>query len=82
MLVEVLAGPHEAAARSSGNFYFSRSPVVGEEIEIEGKLITVRRAWHRPDVYFAGAKFAILVDAWDGEGEADTVAYDDAGSII
>jgi hypothetical protein len=82
MLVEVLAGPHEAAARSSGNFYFTRSPVAGEEIEIEGKLITVRRAWHRPDVHFAGAKFAILVDAWDDESRAGAIAYDDAGSII
>lgn len=79
MLVEILAGPDEASATPTGNFYFAQSPKAGEEIEIEGKRIRVKRAWHRPDVHFAGPKYAILVDAWDGE---DTEARDDAGVVI
>lgn len=79
MLVEVLTGQDEGSATPTGSFYFARSPDVGEEIEIEGKRIIVKRAWHRPDVHYAGPKFAILVDPWDN---CETAAHDDAGSVI
>lgn len=81
MLVDVLTGPDELSATSTGNFYFARSPGAGEQIEIEGKLLRVRRAWHRPDVHFSGAKYAILVAPWDPE-DAQTAAHDEAGSVV
>jgi hypothetical protein len=65
MLVEVLAGADEASAKPVGNYYFARSPDIGDDITIEGKHIKVKRAWHCPSEYYAGPKFAILVEDWD-----------------
>lgn len=62
MLIDVFAGRDSRSAASWGSYHFARSPKPGEEVEIDGSLVIVTRAWHRPDVYYKGAKFAILVD--------------------
>ncbi|MDE8650656.1 hypothetical protein [Novosphingobium album (ex Liu et al. 2023)] len=62
MLIDVLAGRDSRSAASWGAFHFARSPSPGEEIEIDGTFAVVTKAWHRPDIYYKGAKFVILVD--------------------
>ena len=61
MLVDVLAGDSSSPA-AWGSFHFARSPQAGEEIEIDGTVVVVTRGWHRPSIYYQGAKFAILVE--------------------
>lgn len=55
------AGDSSSAA-AWGSFHFARSPQAGEEVEIDGTVVVVTRAWHRPSIYYKGAKFAILVE--------------------
>lgn len=62
MLIDVFAGRDGRSVASWGSYHFARSPRPGEEVEIDGSLVIVTRAWHRPDIYYKGAKFAILVD--------------------
>ena len=58
MLIDVWAGDSSSAA-AWGSFHFARSPQAGEEVEIDGTVVVVTRAWHRPSIYYKGAKFAI-----------------------
>jgi hypothetical protein len=78
MLVDVLSGRDRRSARLRGTYHFARSPKPGEQVEIEGELLIVARAWHRPDIYFRGAKFAILVEHEDAGSEMVIPCNDDA----
>jgi hypothetical protein len=71
MLIDVFAGHDRNSAAPRGSFHFARSPKPGEHVEIDGTVLIVTRAWHRPDIYYRGAKFAILVgDPVDRGGPA------------
>lgn len=79
MLVDIFAGRDHCSASPRGSFHFSRSPEPGEKVEIDGEILTVTRAWHRPDVHYAGAKFAILVAAEIDRADLALPLHDDAG---
>ena len=40
---------------------FETTPAVGEMVELDGQLLTVSQAWHRPDESCVGSKFAVLL---------------------
>jgi hypothetical protein len=61
MLVAVYAGIDRQSATLKGNLHFGRSPVSGDHVEVHGELLIVTKAWHTPNMHFAGPKFAILV---------------------
>ena len=61
MLVDIFLGRNRQTAKAEGTFHFSNSPVPGEEVELAGVRPTVMEAWHKPGIYYRGAKFAILV---------------------
>ena len=61
MLVDIFLGRNRQTATAEGSFHFSNPPVSGEEVELAGVRLKVMEAWHRPDIYYRGAKFAILV---------------------
>jgi len=61
MLIDVFAGPERNSATPRGSFHFARAPEPGEQVEIEEVVLIVTRAWHRPDIFYPGAKFAVLV---------------------
>lgn len=60
MLVDIFLGRNRQTAKAEGTFHFSNSPVPGE-VELAGVRLTVMEAWHKPGIYYRGAKFAILV---------------------
>jgi hypothetical protein len=62
VLVDVLTGPDRQSATSAGCLYFSRSPEPGEQVELNGELLTVTHAWHKPDIHYGSAKFVILLE--------------------
>ena len=85
MLVDVFDGRDHKNAKPTGCFHFARSPTPGEQVEINGKIQVVTRAWHQPGSCYAGAKFAILISeqvAPVGEVEPSTPAYDVAGEVV
>lgn len=41
--------------------HFETAPAVGDLVEIEGKLMVVSQAWHRPDDACVGSKFAVVL---------------------
>ncbi len=61
MLVDIFLGRNRQTAKAERTFHFSNSPVPGEEVELAGVRLTVMEAWHKPGIYYRGAKFAILV---------------------
>lgn len=61
MLIDIFSGPDRHSAQRIGSFHFSSLPSPGEQFELSGKLFTVKEAWHKPDIYYYGAKFAIFV---------------------
>ena len=61
MLRDVFDGREHKNATPAGCFHFARSPTPGEQVEIDGKIRVVTRAWHQPSNCYAGAKFAILI---------------------
>lgn len=61
MLVDIFSGRDRQSALCKGSFHFSTAPSPGEQLELAGERFTVADAWHRPDIYYRGAKFAILV---------------------
>ncbi len=61
MLVEIYSGRDRQSAQCEGSFHFSSTPAPGERMELAGARYTVTEAWHRPDIQFRGANFAILV---------------------
>lgn len=61
MLVDIYSGRDRQSAQCEGSFHFSSTPAPGEQVELAGERFTVTEAWHRPDIYYRGAKFAILV---------------------
>ena len=80
MLVHIFLGRNRRTARSEGSFHFSNPPVPGEEVELAGVRLTVMEAWHKPDIYYRGAKFAILV-ADSVETPRTLQQMDDAGAF-
>jgi hypothetical protein len=80
MLIDVFAGRDRNSAEPRGSFHFARSPEPGEHVEIEGTVLIVTRAWHRPDIYYRGAKFVILVDDPTDHAETAISIYDNAGA--
>ncbi|MBV1692010.1 hypothetical protein KRR38_31175 [Novosphingobium sp. G106] len=82
MLIDVLAGRDSGSAVYRGAFHFACSPKAGEEIEIEGAFAIVTKAWHRPDIYYKGAKFVILVEEPVGRAESLAEIRDDAGALV
>ena len=81
MLIDVFAGHDRNSAAPRGSFHFARSPKPGEHVEIEGTVLVVTRAWHRPDIYYRGAKFAILVCDPVDRAEAAIPIHDDAEAV-
>ena len=61
MLVDIFSGRDRQSALSKGSFHFSALPSPGAQLELAGERFTVADAWHRPDICYRGAKFAILV---------------------
>lgn len=41
--------------------YFETAPAAGDLVEIDGKLMVVSQAWHRPDDACVGSKFAVVL---------------------
>jgi hypothetical protein len=80
MLIDVFAGRDRRSATARGSFHFARSPRPGEQIEIDGVLLVVTRAWHRPDVHYPGPKFAILVDDRASRTEESGPVHDAVGT--
>ena len=62
VLIEILVGSDRRSAKSLGAFQFARPPEEGERIELEGELLKVISAWHKPDIYYPGAKFVALAE--------------------
>ena len=81
MLIDVFAGRDTNSAASRGSFHFARSPQPGEQVEIDGTVLIVTRAWHRPDIYYRGAKFAILVGDPVDRAEGAIPIHDDAEAV-
>jgi len=81
MLIDVLAGDSSSPA-AWGSFHFARSPKAGEEVEIDGTVVIVTRAWHRPSIYYKGAKFAILVEDTVGDVQIRPEVRDHAGMTV
>ena len=80
MLVDIFLGRNRQTATAEGSFHFSNPPVPGEEVELAGVRLTVMEAWHKPDIYYRGAKFAIFVtDAVESPRELQRM--DDAGAF-
>ena len=82
MLIDVLAGRDRRSAKSWGSYHFACTPKVGDQIEIDGAALRVTDAWHRPDIYYKGAKFVVLVDEVVGRTAAHQEARDDAGAVV
>ena len=82
MLIDVLAGRDSGSAASRGSFHFACAPRPGDEVEIDGAVVVVTKAWHKPDIYYKGAKFAILVDDPTGRACLDIPVHDDAGAVV
>ncbi len=85
MLVDVFDGRDHNNATPTGCFHFARSPTPGEQVEINGKIQIVSRAWHQPGRCYAGAKFAILISeqvTQVDEAEPSTPDYDMAGQVV
>jgi len=61
MLVDIFSGRDRQSALSKGSYHFSTAPSQGEQLELAGERFIVADAWHRPDIYYRRAKFAILV---------------------
>lgn len=81
MLIDVFSGRDRNSAAARGSFHFARAPGPGEHVEIDGMVLIVTRAWHRPDIYYHGAKFAILVDDGLDCAERAIPVHDDAGVV-
>jgi hypothetical protein len=81
MLIDVFAGHDRNSAEAQGSFHFARAPMPGEQVEIDGAIVVVTRAWHRPDIYYRGAKFAILVGDPVDDAQAAIPIHDDAGLV-
>jgi hypothetical protein len=77
MLIDVFAGRDRRSAEPKGSFHFSRSPTPGEQVEIEGEVLIVTRAWHRPNICYPGAKFAVLVEQELADAELVVPCLDD-----
>ena len=78
MLIDVFAGRDRRSAQPRGSYHFSCSPAPGEQVELDGKLLIVTRAWHRPNICYPGAKFAILVEHEDAGAEVVIPCHDGA----
>ncbi|XJJ69722.1 hypothetical protein WBP07_22595 (plasmid) [Novosphingobium sp. BL-8A] len=61
MLTEIYSGYEMDGATLHGSFHFASPPAAGESVELDGKLFIVSSSWHKPDVHYAGAKFAALI---------------------
>ena len=81
MLIDVFAGRDRNSAAPCGSFHFARSPRPGEHVEIDGSVLIVTRAWHRPDIYYRGAKFVILVEDPADPAERAMPIHDDATAV-
>lgn len=82
MLIDVFSGRDRRSAEPRGSLHFARSPSPGERVEIDGTAFVVTRAWHRPDIYYPGAKFAILVDEQVDHAEGAIPIHDDAVAAV
>jgi hypothetical protein len=82
MLIDVLAGRDSGSAAVWGSYHFAQAPQPGEEVEIDGTVVVVSRAWHRPSPYYKGAKFAILVGDPVGGSDARSQVRGDAGAVV
>lgn len=59
MLVSIFK---EGAGRNDAqNLHFETAPVEGDLVELDGKLLAVSQAWHKPDESCVGSKFAVLL---------------------
>ena len=47
------------------HLHFDRPPEAGDLVELDGRLLTVSKAWHRPDEACVGSKFAVMLKAND-----------------
>ncbi|MEO6215666.1 MAG: hypothetical protein ABI471_00115 [Sphingomonas bacterium] len=63
MLVTIYQGASLEDAKSLGDMHFESRPGEGDHLEIQHAFHVVQKAWHMPNVQFAGAKFAVLVSA-------------------
>ena len=70
MLVDILMGSDNHTPESVGTFHFARSPEPGEHVELDGKILIVVDAWHKPSIYYIGAKFVVLVEQSDGVSDS------------
>jgi hypothetical protein len=61
MLVAIFSGFDRESAKPKGNHYFARLPELGDQVEVDGEMFVVTKAWHTPDTHFAGPKFSILL---------------------
>ena len=61
MLVDIFSGRDRPPPLSKARFHFSAPLRHGPQPELGGERFTVADAWHRPDICYRGAKFAILV---------------------
>ena len=75
MLVDIFSGRDRQSAQCAGSFHFTRHPAPGEQVELAGERFTVTDAWHRPDIHYRGAKFAILVT--EAIGPSPVIRYAD-----
>lgn len=82
MLVDILAGRDSGSATSRGSYHFASVPRPGDQVELDGSLFVVSQAWHRPDICYKGAKFAILVKQPAGQAGADSQVRNDAGLVV
>ncbi len=82
MLIDVLAGRDRRSAKSWGSYHFACVPKVGDKLEIDGTALTVTDAWHRPDIYYKGAKFVILASEAVGRSASQLEVRDDAGAVV
>ncbi|WP_162986845.1 hypothetical protein [Sphingomonas paeninsulae] len=62
VLITVYHGADVDTAKFKGTMYFDAIPARGEELEIDNRNYVVGRVWHLPNVFYAGAKLAILIN--------------------
>lgn len=63
MLVSIYEGASLEDAKFLGDMHFESRPGGGDHLEIQHAFHVVKKAWHMPNVQFAGPKFAVLVSA-------------------
>jgi hypothetical protein len=67
MLVSLYLGQERSSSLYKGDFHFDSLPTQGDQVEFEGRFLTVTKAWHTPAPHYLGPKYAVLT--WDGTGD-------------